>query len=94
MSFKNLQKSIYTNDELYIMDQACFLLVSSFETVLQTTAWPRWISGQVLSSHSIVSSSRTIRPCSPWGGRWIEHWRITWSYCCAVRAPPEPFHFL
>jgi len=25
------------------------------------------ISGQVLSSHSVVSSSRTVRPCSPWG---------------------------
>ena len=36
--------------------------------VVQTTAWPHEISGQVLSSHSIVSSSRTDRPCSPWGG--------------------------
>jgi len=44
----------------------------SFERVLLlSTAWPRWISGQVLSSHSVVSSSRTVRPCSPWGGRWI-----------------------
>ena len=33
----------------------------------------------MLSSHSIVSSSRTVRPCSPWGGRWIWHCRTTWS---------------
>ena len=38
--------------------------------------------GQVLSSHSIVSSSRTVRPCSPWEGRWIGHWRTTWSTVC------------
>jgi len=25
----------------------------------------------MLSSHSIVSLFRTVRPCSPWGGRWI-----------------------
>ena len=37
---------------------------------------------QVLSSHSIVSSSRTVRPCSPWVGRWIGHWRTTWSTVC------------
>jgi len=40
----------------------------SFEPVVVTTAWPHSISGQVLSSHSIVSSSRNVRPCSPWGG--------------------------
>ena len=38
---------------------------------------------QVLSSHSIVSSSRTVRPCSLWGGRWIGHWRTTWSTVCS-----------
>jgi len=37
----------------------------------------------MLSSHSVVSSSRTIRPCSPWGGRWIGHWRKTWSTVCS-----------
>jgi len=36
--------------------------------VVQTTAWPHEISGQVLNSHSIVSSSSTVRSCSPWGG--------------------------
>jgi len=36
----------------------------------------------VLSSHSIVSSSRTVRPCSPLGGRWIGHWRTAWSTIC------------
>jgi len=42
-----------------------------------------WISGQVLSSHSVVWSSRTVRPCSPWGGRSIGHWRTTWSTVCS-----------
>jgi len=37
----------------------------------------------VLSSHSIVSLSRTVRPCSPWGGRWIGHWGTTWSTVCS-----------
>jgi len=41
------------------------------------------ISGQVLSSHPVVSSSRTVRPCSPWRGRWIGHWRATWSTVCS-----------
>jgi len=48
-----------------------------------TTAWPRQISGQMLSSHSIVSSSTTVRPCSLWGGRWVGHWRTTWSTVCS-----------
>ena len=56
---------------------------SSFEPVVQTTAWPHSISGQMLNSHSIVSSSRTARPCSPWGGRWIGHWRTTRSTVCS-----------
>jgi len=43
----------------------------------QCTALPHEISGQVYSSHSIVSSSRTVRPCSPWEGRWIGHWKTT-----------------
>jgi len=39
----------------------------------------------MLSSHSIVPSSRTVRLCSPWEGRWIRHWRTTWLmvYSCA-----------
>ena len=32
----------------------------------------------MLRSHSIVSSSRSVRACSPWGGRWIGHWWTTW----------------
>jgi len=56
---------------------------SSFGPVVHTTAWPHYISGQILSSHSIVSSTRTVRPCSPWGGRWIGHWRTTWSTVCS-----------
>ena len=39
--------------------------------------------GQVMSSHSILSSSRTIMPGSPWEGRWIGHWRTTWSTVCS-----------
>jgi len=41
------------------------------------------MSGRVLSSHSVVSSSRTVRTCSPWGGQWIGHWRTTWSTVCS-----------
>ena len=52
---------------------------SSFARVFQTTVWPHEILGQVLSSHSIVSSSRTVRPCTQWRGRWIGYWRTTWS---------------
>jgi len=37
----------------------------------------------MLSSHSIVSSSRIVRQCSPWGGRWIGHGRTTWSTVCS-----------
>ena len=41
------------------------------------------MSGQVMSSHSVVSSSRTVRPCSAWGGRCIGHWRTIWSTVCS-----------
>ena len=41
------------------------------------------MSGQVLSSQYIVSSSRIVRPCSPWGCRWIGHWRTTGSTVCS-----------
>ena len=64
--------------------------LTSFERVLlvSSTAWPRWISGQVLSCHSVVSSSRTVRPCNLLGGRWFGHWRTTWStvvlFSCAT----------
>ena len=37
----------------------------------------------MLISHLIVLSSRTVRPCSPWGGRWIGHWRTTCSTVCS-----------
>ena len=48
-----------------------------------STARPHKISWQVLSSHSIVSSSRTVRPCCPCGGRWIGQWRTAWSTMCS-----------
>ena len=51
--------------------------------VVLTTAWPHWMSGQMLSSHSIVTSSRTVRSRSPWRGRWIGHWRTTWLTVCS-----------
>jgi len=37
----------------------------------------------MLNSHLIASSSRTVRLCSPWGGRWIGHWRTTWPTVCS-----------
>ena len=37
----------------------------------------------MLSSHSVVSSSGTVKPCGPWGGWWIGHWRTTWSTVCS-----------
>ena len=54
---------------------AVHLCPFSFELVVLTTAWPPWISGRMLMSHSIVSLSRTVRLCGPWGGRWIGHWK-------------------
>ena len=59
------------------------LLLRRLSQLLLSTAWSHNISGQALSSHSIVPSSRTVRPCSPWGGRWIGHWRTTWSTICS-----------
>ena len=56
---------------------------SSFGRVVEATAWPHSISGQVLSSHTIVSSSSTVRPCSPWGDRWTGHSRTTWPTVCS-----------
>jgi len=41
----------------------------------------------MLSSHFIVSSSRSVRPCSLRVGRWIGHRRTTWSMvCCSESA--------
>jgi len=37
-----------------------YFAFSLFESDLQATARAHWISGHVLNSHSIVSSSRTI----------------------------------
>ena len=56
-----------------------FCLFRRLSELLQSTAWPHQISGQVLSNQLIVLSSRTVRRCSPLGGRWIGHWRTTWS---------------
>ena len=42
---------------------------SFFELDVRTTAWPHQNTGQVLSIHPTVSSSRTVRQCSPWGGQ-------------------------
>ena len=39
--------------------------------------------GQVLSSYSVASLARTVSLCSPLGGRWIGHWRTTWSPVCS-----------
>ena len=32
----------------------------------------------------MVSSSRSVRPCSPWVGRWIGHWRTWLTDCSSV----------
>jgi len=37
----------------------------------------------MLSSHSIVSSSRTVKPCSTWEGQWTGRWRTTWLTVCS-----------
>ena len=63
-----------------ILLKALWLLLSE---LLLSTARPHHISGQVLSSHSIVLLSRAVRPCSPCVGRWIEKWRTTWSKVCS-----------
>jgi len=42
--------------------------------------------GQVLKSHSVVSSSKTVKPWAPLGGRWIGQWRKTWSAVCSSAA--------
>jgi len=42
-------------------------LLCRLSELSQSTAWPHYISGFVLSSHSVVSSSRTVRPV---------HWEI------------------
>ena len=52
---------------------------SSFEPVVLATACPHWISGQVLSRQLNVSSSKSVRSCSPWGDQWTGHWRTKWS---------------
>ena len=41
------------------------LLHHHLSQFFQSTAWPHQISWEVLSSQSIVASSRTVRPCNP-----------------------------
>jgi len=62
------------------MNFNCQCCLSQF---FKSTAWPHWISGLVLSSHSIVSSSRTVRPYSSWEGWWIGH--SEWKHLTPVR---------
>ena len=73
LNYKNIK--IFSSKVRLNLAWHCTGALLSFELVLLTTAWPHQISGQMLSSHSVVSSSSTVRPCSPWGGRWIGHWR-------------------
>ena len=54
----------------------------SLSKFFQFTARPHKISVQALSSQSIVSSSRTVRACAPWEGRWIGQWRTTSDLLC------------
>jgi len=55
---------------------------SPLEPVLSIHCLAALTSVHVLCNYSIVSSSRTLRPSSPWGTRWIGHWRKTWSTVC------------
>ena len=41
------------------------------------------LGADVEQPFNCLKSSRTVRPCSPWGGRWIGHWRTTWSTICS-----------
>jgi len=45
-----------------IISQMIIILFRRLSELLLSTAGPHQISGQVLSSHSIVSSSSTVRP--------------------------------
>jgi len=65
---------VVTNRHLHCMS-------SSFNPLLgRTRSLARCCS--IIRRQSIVSSSRTVRPCTPWGGRWIGEWRTTWSTVC------------
>ena len=44
---------------------------------------PGYMSGQVSSSHWVVSSSKTRRPCAPLGARYMGQPRMTWSAVCS-----------
>ena len=85
-SFWVVYDVVRTKSMKYVVARNRMAVSSSFEPVLQTTVRPRYISGQVLSSHSIVLSSRTVRPCSPWGGgrkvvmSWIDWLRLSPQY--------------
>jgi len=39
--------------------------------------------GRCSAAIRFVSSSRTVIPCTLWGGRWIGQWRTTWSTVCS-----------
>ena len=43
----------------------------------------------MMSSQSIVSSSRTVRPCNPMGGRWSGHWKKIWSTVWSSAPHPQ-----
>ena len=58
------------------------VLLHRLRELFLSNAWPHYISGQMLSSYSVVSTSKTVRLCTPWGGRWIGHCRTTWSVVC------------
>jgi len=68
---------------LKIKQKLCANLLRRLSELVLSTAWPHLISGQVLSNHSIVSSSSTVKLGSPWWGRWIRHRRTTWSTVCS-----------
>jgi len=80
----DIDTSLQTNDSKWL-DSFCDSTLTPLDQVitLETIPWLHEISVQVLSSHLVASSPGTVRPCSPWGGRWIGHWRTTWQTVCS-----------
>jgi len=54
---------------------------TTFERVLSIHCLAALDRGQVPRSWSIVL---TVRPCSPWGSRWIGYWRTSWTVCSST----------
>jgi len=85
LTYQYYGNAVGVNLNLFLTAQAhCekmfFLIVWA---VLSFLCLAHRVSGQVLSSYSIVSLSRTVGPCTLQGGRWIGQWMTTWSTICS-----------